>query len=371
LDRGQIKSNRSKNSDTTNRLKRPKAVFMKSLLIFLLLMPVIVVVIVDYFRIPELNEKSEKVAFIISKGASISTIADSLFAKDLIKDKELFVLWLTTLDKDRLIKAGYYEIPKGLTYAQLITFLSNAPPKEIRITLIEGWRLEEIAEELHKKININIEKLLLLANDSLFISNMGIDASSLEGYLLPDTYHFYWGVDEKTALRFLVNKCLAIFNNEAKDQISKYNMTIHQILTLASIIEGEAIFDEEREIISSVYHNRLNRRIKLQADPTIQYILDGPPRRLLFKDLKIDSPYNTYKYYGLPPGPISNPGKNSILAAINPANTKYIYFVAKGDGKHVFSTNARDHQRAKTQFDQIRREVNRQKRLSKTKRDNQ
>jgi len=148
-------------------------------------------------------------------------------------------------------------------------------------------------------------------------------------------------------------------------------MNIHQILTLASIIEGEAIFDEEREIISSVYHNRLNRRIKLQADPTIQYILDGPPRRLLYKDLEIDSPYNTYKYYGLPPGPISNPGKKSILAAIYPAATKYIYFVAKGDGRHVFSTNASDHQKAKAQFDRIRREVNRQKRLSKTKRDTQ
>jgi UPF0755 protein len=148
-------------------------------------------------------------------------------------------------------------------------------------------------------------------------------------------------------------------------------MNIHQILTLASIIEGEAVFDEERAVISSVYHNRLNRRIKLQADPTIQYILEGPPRRLLYKDLEIDSPYNTYKYYGLPPGPISNPGKKSILAAIYPSATKYIYFVAKGDGKHVFSTNASDHQKAKAQFDQIRREVSRQKRLTKTKRDTQ
>jgi UPF0755 protein len=343
----------------------------KVLIIFVLTIPVIIVVIVDYFRVPELNEESERVAFIISKGASINMIADSLFAKDLIKDKELFVLWLTTLDKDRLIKAGYYEIPKGLTYAQLISFLSQAPPKEIKVTLIEGWRIEDIAHELHTKININKEKFIFLAKDSLFIQNLGIRASTLEGYLLPDTYLFYWGVDEKTAMKFLVNQCLTIFNNEIKIQIAKYDMTIHQILTLASIIEGEAIFDEERDIVSSVYHNRLNRRIKLQADPTIQYILDGPPRRLLLRDLEIDSPYNTYKYYGLPPGPISNPGKKSILAAIDPANTNYIYFVAKGDGKHAFSTNARDHQKAKAQFDQVRREVNRKKRLSKTKRDTQ
>jgi len=346
-------------------------VFKKFLLIFILLIPFIIVLIIDYFRVPKLTEESERVSFIISKGASINTIADSLFAKDLIKDKELFVLWLTTLDKDRLIKAGYYEIPKGLTYAQLISFLSKAPPKEMKVTLIEGWRIEDIAEELEKKLNIDKDKFIVLANDSLFVREMGVKAENLEGYLLPDTYLFYWGVDEKTVVRFLVNQCLEIFTDEASHQIEKYNLSIHKIITLASIIEGEAIFDEEREIISSVYHNRLNRRIKLQADPTIQYILDGPPRRLLLKDLETDSPYNTYKYYGLPPGPISNPGKKSILAAIYPANTNYIYFVAKGDGKHAFSTNAREHQRAKAQFDQVRREVNRQKRFSKTKRDTQ
>jgi UPF0755 protein len=342
---------------------------MKTMFIFILIIPVIVVLVVDYVKIPELDEESERISLIIPKGASVSAIADSLLIKNLIKDKELFVLWLTTLDKDRLIKAGYYEIPKGLTYAQLISYILKAPPKEIKVTLIEGWRLEEIAQQLHSSIDIDKNKFINLSRDSLFINSLDIKAENLEGYLLPDTYLFYWGVDEKTVIKFLVNQCLAIFNDSVKAQIATYNMSIHQILTLASIIEGEAIFDEEREIISSVYHNRLNRRIKLQADPTIQYILEGPPRRLLYKDLEIDSPYNTYKYYGLPPGPICNPGKKSILAAIYPANTKYIYFVAKGDGKHVFSTNAKDHQRAKAQFDQVRREVNRQKRLSKTKRD--
>ena len=341
------------------------------LIIFLLITPVIVVIIVDYFKLPKLSEESERVAFIISKGSSIDTIADSLLGKGLINDKQLFILWLTTLNQDREIKAGYYEIPKGLTYAQLIAFLSHALPKEISVTLIEGWRIEEIAEELRNKINIDKTKFIRLANDSLFIHQLGLNEGSLEGYLLPDTYNFYWGVNEKTILKYLVNKCLEIFTDEIRTHIAQYHMDIHQILTLASIIEGEAVFDEERIIISSVYHNRLNRRIKLQADPTIQYILQGPPRRLLLKDLEIDSPYNTYKYYGLPPGPISNPGKKSILAAIYPAKTDYIYFVAKGDGKHAFSTNVRQYLNAKEQFDKVRRKVNRQKRLSKTNRENQ
>jgi UPF0755 protein len=365
------KNDAQTNKKTGNGLANLSIYLMKSVFVLLLIVPLIIVLIVDYFKVPDLDEELERVEFIIPKGASIQSIADSLLVKRLIEDKELFILWITTLDKDRSIKAGYYEIPKGLTYAQLISFLSKAPPKEIKVTLIEGWGLKDIATQLHKTINISKDKFLALTRDSTFISSFGIEAASLEGYLLPDTYLFYWGVDEKTALQFLVNQCLNIFNDSVKAQIARYNMNIHQILTLASIIEGEAIFDEEREIISSVYHNRLNRRIKLQADPTIQYILEGPPRRLLYKDLEIDSPYNTYKYYGLPPGPISNPGKKSILAAIYPAATKYIYFVAKGDGKHVFSTNASDHQKAKAQFDRIRREVNRQKRLSKTKRDAQ
>ena len=170
-------------------------------------------------------------------------------------------------------------------------------------------------------------------------------------------------------IKYLVDRCLELFTEEVLLQMNGLKLNIHQTITLASIIEGEAIFDDEREIISSVYHNRLRRRIKLQADPTIQYILDGPPRRLLLKDLEIESPYNTYKYYGLPPGPISNPGKKSILAAIYPAKTNYIFFVARGDGRHTFSRNAAEHQQAKQEFDKVRREINRKKRASKTKRE--
>lgn len=119
----------------------------------------------------------------------------------------------------------------------------------------------------------------------------------------------------------------------------------------------EAIFDEERATIASVYFNRLKKGMPLQADPTIQFILDGPPRRLLLKDLEIDSPYNTYKYYGLPPGPINNPGKKSILATIFAEDTNYLYFVARGDGRHTFSNTLKEHNRAKLAFDKVRKEV--------------
>jgi UPF0755 protein len=346
--------------------------FLKKMMIFaVLLVPFVAVLVIDYFRVPVLNKQTERVSLVIPHGTSINTIVDSLFMKGLIDDKELFILWLTTMDKDRAIKAGFYEIPKGLTYAQLVTFLSQAISKEIKVTLVEGWRTEEIAAELAEKLQINEQKFIDLTRDSAFINSLSIAETSLEGYLLPDTYHFYWGVREEKIIEFLVHKCLSLFTDSVMTRLDSMKLTVHEILTLSSIVEGEAIYDDERAIVASVYHNRLRKRIKLQADPTIQYILDGPPRRLLFKDLAIDSPYNTYKYYGLPPGPISNPGKNSIIATIYPAKTDYIYFVARGDGRHTFSRNAAEHQHAKEQFDQVRREVNRQRKSSNLKRESQ
>ena len=142
-------------------------------------------------------------------------------------------------------------------------------------------------------------------------------------------------------------------------QAKNLNMTKHEIVTLASIIEGEAIYDSERAKISAVYHNRLNMGMKLQADPTIQFILPEPPRRLLNRDLKIKSPYNTYLNKGLPPGPINSPGKNSILAALYPEENDFIYFVASGDGYHTFTTNERDHNKAKRKLQKIRRTLKR------------
>jgi UPF0755 protein len=164
----------------------------------------------------------------------------------------------------------------------------------------------------------------------------------------------------------LVSGTLAIFEPDSvQSQLFRLRMNRHQILTMASIIEGEVVVDSERVLVSSVYHNRLRRGWMLGADPTIQYIIPGPPRRLLHDDLEIDSPYNTYKYRGLPPGPISNPGKKSILAALFPAQTRYLYFVATGNGGHHFSQTAAEHAHWKANFDQIRKEVRRNQRNNK------
>ena len=153
----------------------------------------------------------------------------------------------------------------------------------------------------------------------------------------------------------------SFWNEKHIARAKKLKMTQHEIVTLASIIEGEAIYDSERPIISAVYHNRLNIGMKLQADPTVQYIIKDGPRRLLNKDLKINSPYNTYLNKGLPPGPINSPGRKSLHAALYPHDNEYLYFVAKGDGYHTFSKNEKDHEKAKKNFQKVRRKVQRKK----------
>jgi UPF0755 protein len=337
----------------------------KSVIVLFLIMPFFICDLINYCTIPDYNNEEVKTIIVdIPKGSTLQTIADTLKINGLIEDTELFKIWIMSLGKEKDIKAGHFEIPLGLNYAQLAKYLSRAKAKQIKVTLLEGWQIEEIALKLNKELGINKERFIKLTKDTVFIKEFGIKSNNLEGYLLPETYFFYWGMSEKSIIEIMIKNCLALFDSSAQVQLNKLKMNQHKILTLASIIEGEAILDEERPTIASVYYNRLGKRIKLQADPTIQYILKGPPRRLLYKDLEIDSPYNTYKYYGLPPGPINNPGKNSINAAVYPEKSKYLYFVATGDGGHAFSKTAAEHARAKGKFNKIRREVRRKQNLS-------
>jgi UPF0755 protein len=334
----------------------------KSIIILLLVIPFFICDLINYCTIPDINnDLVNTITVEIPKGSTLQTIADTLKIKGLIEDTELFKIWIMSLGKEKDIKAGHFEIPEGLNYAQLAKYLSQAKVKQIKVTLLEGWSIKDIATRLQEELDINEEVFIKLTDDTTFINQFGIEKNNLEGYLLPDTYYFYWGMSEKSIIEILVNNCLALFDSTALVEMYKLKMNQHEILTLASIIEGEAILDEERSRIASVYYNRLKRKIKLQADPTIQYILQGPPRHILYKDLEIDSPYNTYKYYGLPPGPINNPGKSSILAAIYPEKTNFLYFVATGDGGHAFSRTAAEHARAKAKFNKIRREVRRRK----------
>jgi UPF0755 protein len=302
---------------------------------------------------------------LIPRGISFKEISQILYDNKVLSHKNLFIFLGKISGYQNKIQAGMFQIPGGLHPWHLLKYLLNPKMAEIKVTLHEGIQVKDIAHILKEKLNVDSLRFMNLAWDSTFCHSLGVRVDNLEGYLLPETYFFHYSMDEIEIIEFLVKNTLGIFENDTVQyQLDQLGMDVHDVVTLASIVEGEVVIDSERTTVSSVYLNRLKRGWHLGADPTIQYIIPGPPRRLLNKDLEIDSPYNTYIYRGLPPGPINNPGKKSILAVIFPADTRYLYFVATGDGGHHFSRTAAEHAYWKEKFDRVRRDVRRQKRLN-------
>ena len=303
----------------------------------------------------------ERVEINIPKGVSLSQIGNILKEESIISNKRTFTMAVKSLGHEKNIPAGRYVLHNALNNRAIINQLVYGVPSLKSITVLEGWNIYQIANELEKELKISKKTFLRLCNDQRVIKLFNLEGNSLEGYLFPDTYTFAEGVDPYLVLTRMVNEFINNITKSMEVQAQEMNMSLLEVITLASIIEGEAIYDSERAIISAVYHNRLKKGMKLQADPTIQYIIDDGPRRLLNNDLKIESKYNTYLYRGLPPGPINSPGKESIIAALYPSVNEYLYFVARGDGYHTFSTNEKDHNKAKKKFQEVRRRVKQQK----------
>ena len=303
----------------------------------------------------------ERVEINIPKGVSLSQIGNILKEESIISNKRTFTMAVKSLGHEKNIPAGRYVLHNALNNRAIINQLVYGVPSLKSITVLEGWNIYQIANELEKELKISKKTFLRLCKDQRVIKLFNLEGNSLEGYLFPDTYTFAEGVDPYLVLTRMVNEFINNITKSMEVQAQEMNMSLLEVITLASIIEGEAIYDSERAIISAVYHNRLKRGMKLQADPTIQYIIDDGPRRLLNNDLKIESKYNTYLYRGLPPGPINSPGKESIIAALYPSVNEYLYFVARGDGYHTFSTNEKDHNKAKKKFQEVRRRVKLQK----------
>ena len=290
----------------------------------------------------------------IPKGASAQSVAALLKENSCLQNEFIFKLALTLTMKNKRIIPGRYNVKGISSIGQLVKMITSQSSDRVTVTLIEGWAMERYAEELNKKLKIDTYDFLRLCKDFNFIHSLGIDAPSLEGFLAPDTYILLRTYTEENIIRILVNQ----FNHNMqriKDSSPLVNLNKREITTLASIIQGEAMFVDEMPTISSVYNNRLKKGMLLQADPTIQYILPGKPRRIYNKHLKVDNPYNTYKYKGLPPGPINNPGYSALYAAAHPSQTSYLYFVADGEGRHIFSNSNEEHNQAKLILKQNRR----------------
>jgi len=293
----------------------------------------------------------------IKPGMSFDSVVTMMQEDKLIRDKTRLDFAADLLGSKNKIKAGKYAIVGGLSTYRLLDCLVQGKVAREWVTIAEGKQARQIASVLQSRIEIDSTRFMQLVYDPQFAHKMEIEASSLEGFLYPETYELYWGMKPEDVIQMMVRQFKKQFTEELQARARESGFTVLQTVTLASIIEGEAVVDLEREIISAVYYNRLKRRMLLQADPTIQYLVPDGPRRLLKRDLEIDSPYNTYKYTGLPPGPVNNPGVASMRASLYPAEVDYLYFVANGDGSHTFSRTYDEHVKAKARFDQYRREV--------------
>ena len=300
----------------------------------------------------------------IPKGANVTDVSRILKEMNIIANKQMFRIAVWALGHEKKLPAGSYTLNGARSNYQIIDQLVNGVPNLKRVTVQEGWTIKIIAAELEKVLGTDADEFIKLSENKSLLRKWNIKHDSFEGFLFPDTYYFLEDQNPKEIMDIMVKEYHNCVTDSLHARAQELGFNIKEMITLASIIEGEALYNSERPVISGVYHNRLKKGMKLQADPTIQYIINDGPRRLLNKDLKIESPYNTYLKKGLPPGPINNPGKESILAALYPMKNDYLFFVARGDGYHEFSKTEQEHNKAKRKF-KANRKRNFRKKLNK------
>ncbi|MEQ6359069.1 endolytic transglycosylase MltG [Thermoanaerobacter thermohydrosulfuricus] len=294
----------------------------------------------------------------IPKGYSTVQIAKVLKENNLIKNEWFFIWRAKILGADGKLQAGKYLLSPNMTTDQIIEkiFAGKAQKDTIKVTIPEGYSVKDIANKLSQLGLVNKDKFLEVAQKDTFNYDFLKDIpkdrpSRLEGYLFPDTYQIPIEAGEKEIINIMLKRFQQVYNSTIKDNVKYVGMTPDQIVIIASLIEKEAVVDKDRPLIAGVIYNRLKKHMKLQIDATVQYALGEHKDKLLYKDLEVDSPYNTYQHYGLPIGPICNPGLKSIKAALFPAKHDFYYYVAKKDGSHIFSITYEDHLKAQKEIE--------------------
>jgi UPF0755 protein len=279
----------------------------------------------------------------VPDGQAFSVLVDRLADQGLLASPWAIRTYASMRGYDRRIRSGTYEFTPGERPLDILGRMMSGDVVMVDVTVPEGYTIWDIAGAFRVAAVDSVEMLAALRNDDLRRQRR-IEAPSLEGYLFPDTYRVRWGAAPLSVAAMMLARLDEVFDGSMLQRAADIGMTPHEVLTLASIIEAETGVPEERVLVSAVYHNRLRRNMRLEADPTVAYAMGGYKGRLVYADLDIDSPYNTYRHGGLPPGPICSAGKASILAALYPDSTsKALYFVARGDGSHIFSNTLRDH----------------------------
>jgi len=309
-----------------------------------------------HFYYPNRGEP-EEIIFEVQRGDTARKIAQKLKDRGVIRQKAIFILGYRLFFSPQSLKAGEYAIRFPQSTKEILRVLTEGQVVLHPITIPEGLTRQEIALHLQTTVSVDYHDFLIASEETAPIASMDPMASDLEGYLFPETYHFPKDFGAEDIVLAMVSQFRTVFGAQWQERAEELGMTVREAVTLASLIEKETSLPEERAFVSSVFHNRLRKGMKLDCDPTIIYALKQEGRfmdRLRTADLRYDTAYNTYLYPGLPPGPIANPGKESLRAALYPADTDYFYFVSRNDGSHQFSQTFREHQNAVIRFQKRR-----------------
>ncbi len=325
--------------------KRPKK---NHWLLFLLITAAVTVLVHFYIAlfVPPSNEKVWKEVQ-VTEGMSFKAIAAALQKEGIIRYRGYFEIIGRLQGISRKVRVGYYGLSTNMGLWEVLDILRKGKIIEYEVVIPEGYNLYQIGWTLSGTPLISDpQDFIKLVKNKEYVHSLGINADSLEGYLYPDTYYLPKGIKLEDIPRKMVQRYRQVFTDTYRSRARDLGLTEHQVITLASIVEKEAKVPSERKLVSAVYHNRLKRGMKLQADPTAVYGTKAWITKVTKGDLRRRSPYNTYLHKGLPPGPIANPGEGAILAALYPDSVDYLFFVAQGDGSHYFSKDFGAHEKA-------------------------
>jgi peptidoglycan lytic transglycosylase G len=316
--------------------RRDKRVIAAAAALFLISQPVI------FASIPLDTDDTVK-PVVVKKGTHLRDVARLLEEQDLIRSSWLFVGCSLVAHRGKII-AGEYELSKQMSIAQIAARMAAGQRKVYTLKIVEGYNLNTVGEALEKAGIMNRNAFFKLATDDAFLDKLRIPADTLEGYFYPDTYFYSKETDIDVFLEKIIRRTFAFFEKEdIKARMVELHMSPYDVLTLASMIEKEAKIEEEKPLISAVFHNRLQNGMSLDSDPTVMYGISMSPKALTRVDLDRPTAYNTYRLKGLPKGPICNPSTSSLLAALYPAPSDFLYFVSRNDGTHVFSRRISEH----------------------------
>ena len=344
----------------SNKKEKKKGSILKYIFLFLILVIIFAGFTANnYYKQsigPMDKDNAKEITVEVPSGSSTDKISTILLDNGLIKNKTIFKFQVKKLEADGKLKAGTFNLNTGMDVEEIVSSLSvsQKSTNTVRFTIPEGYELTQIAEKLAKEGIVDESRFLELTGDKSnfedkyeFLKQLEPE-QSLEGFLFPSTYEIYKDSEEEVVIEKMLDQFAKIYEKDIAGKLLEMNLSLNEVITLASIVEREGKVDSERPIMSAVFHNRIDQNMALQSCATVQYILGERKEVLTNEDTRIPSPYNTYIHTGLPPGPIASPGEASLIAAVNPADVDYLFFVLTGpDGTHTFTKTYQEHLNAK------------------------